>query len=272
MKELVVMETKKTNRSAATVALIASAADLGYVARTSFGTAVASAAKLVPSTYLATAYDKAGKLTETGKRFAPVIRDFGEQYKAGHVVAYLEPHYGSKRWGNMERAQRVESAIEIMGKAEPTSERSNRRTELEHKAVKAAQSAWSHLKGEAGLKPQTASKTNRKGASKRRAVGDEKAVPAARLMAPHFVAPIDAVKFYENLAADLLKAVNSNAMATPIALKSAVQDFRAAVRKAATELKAGAKRTAAAKATRGTVSAATIAARTQNPRPTATVN
>jgi hypothetical protein len=187
-------------------------------------------------------------------------------------AAASEPHYGSKRWGNMERAQRVDSAIEIMGKAEPTSERSNRRTELEHKAVKAAQSAWSHLKGEAGLKPQTASKTNRKGASKRRAAGDEVAVRAARLTAPHFVAPIDAVKFYENLAADLLKAVNSNAMATPIALKSAVQDFRAAVRKAATELKAGAKRTAAAKATRGTVSAATIAARTQNPRPTATVN
>jgi hypothetical protein len=261
-------ENKATRRSAATVALIASASGLGYASRAAFHTAVETARKLVPSNFLTVGFDKEGKLNDTGKRFAPLIRDFGEQYKAGNVVAYLEPHYGSKRWGNMDRAQRVESAIEIMEKPEPTSEKSNRRTELEQKAVKAAQSAWTHLKGEAGLKRQSTSKVNRKGASKRRAAGDEKAVPTARLQAPSFIAPVDSFPFFQHVADDLLKAVNANAMATPIGIKTAVQNFRKEIRAAIASAKAGAARSVKAKATRGTVSAADIAARAASaPKP-----
>jgi hypothetical protein len=43
-------------------------------------------------------------------------------------------------------------------------------------------------------------------------------------------APVDALAFFKNVSADLLKAVNANAAVVPIGLKSAVQDFRKAVR------------------------------------------
>jgi hypothetical protein len=253
---------KKTNRSAGTVALIASAATLGYGTRAAFRTAVESASKLVPSNYLTLIREGASDADKAkAKPFTATIQDFGDEYKAGHLVAYLEPHYRAKRWSNLGMPQMVESAKEILAKPEPDSDKSNRRTALEHKGCRAAISAWSHLKGEAGLKRQakprvvTATPT-------RRAAGDEKQVPSSNLTVPKFSAPIDAVKFFDRISADLLnKAVNGNALATPIAIKTAVQDFRKAIRAAVASAKAGQVRSTKAKAAKDTLPISVIAAR-----------
>lgn len=254
--------TKQNRRSAVVVGLIASAADLGYNTRAGFQLAVESARRLVPSNYLTLLADK----DEKAKAYSTVIREFGLQYKAGHLVAYLEPHYGAKRWGNMGRAERIESALEILDKAEPESEKGNRRTALEHKGARAAISAWSHLKGEAGLKPVAAPRP-KTGAKLKAAAGDEKTVPTSAITPPKFTpetTPVDVVAYFDRLSSDLLnKVVNGNAQYVPIGIKSAVADFRKAIRAAV----AGSKRTVKAKATKGTVSAAQVAAAMQNGKP-----
>lgn len=222
---------KALRRSKAQLSLIASASALGYAASGGFESAVAEARKLVPSTFLTLSEDKR-------KAFAPLIRDFGEQFKAGHLLRYLELRGYEKRFGNMDRAQRIEAAIEIMGKPEPTSDKSNRRTELEHKGVKTAQNAWTRVRDSAGLKPPAVARPST-GANKRRAAGDEKAVPTAKFVAPKLQAPVDALNFFASVSNDLLKATNANALVVPVQLKSAVQDFRKAVREAIAAIKAG---------------------------------
>jgi hypothetical protein len=253
--------TIKNRRSAATLDLISSAATFGYDTRASFGKAVAAASKLVPSSYLSLLEAK----DERAKAYSATIRDFGIQYKAGHLVAYLEPHYQAKRWSNLSLEQRVESAIEILNKANPDADSGNRRSDLEQRGYRAANTAWSHLKDEAGLKKRSESRERRR-QPLAPAAGDAKEIPTSNLTVPKFSNGLDAVAFFDRISSDLLnKAVNGNALAVPIGIKSAVQEFRKAIRAAVADSKASAKRARAAKATKGTVSAADIAARTQNP-------
>lgn len=222
---------KAARRSATVTALIGNASSLGYAFSGGFEAAVTEAHKLVPSNFLS-------RTDEQRKAYEPVIRDFGEQFKAGHLLRYLEGRGYEKRLGNQDRAQRITAMIEIMGKPEPTSDKSNRRTDLEHKGVKAAQNAWTRVRTESGLKPQAQPSEGRKaGASKRRAAGDEKAVPVASFTAPVMHAPIDALAFYQRVATELFNATNKNALVVPIELKSAVQDFRKAVREAVAAIK-----------------------------------
>lgn len=162
---------KAKRRSAATIALINSASNLGYEISGGFETAVREAKKLVPAGFLSLS-------DERRKPYDALIRDFGEQFKAGHLLRYLELRGYEKRLGNYDRAQRIAAMIEIMGKPEPTSDKSGRRTELEHKGVKAAQNAWTRVRTDAGLK-KPAQPRVQSGANKRKAAGDEKAVPTA---------------------------------------------------------------------------------------------
>jgi hypothetical protein len=241
---------KAARRNAALVALINGASTLGYAFSGGFEAAVASARKLVPSTFLTLS-------EEQRKTYAPMIRDFGTQFKAGHLLRYLEGRGYEKRLGNMDTAQRIEAMVEIMDKAEPDSDKTNVRTELEHKGVKTAQNAWTRVRDAAGLKPKPVASPNR-GASKRRAAGDEKAVPTARVTAPAMHAPVEALAFFQNVSADLLKAVNANARVVPIELKTAVQDFRKAIRDAVAVIKSG--KPAPTRRTRKAPVAAVIAA------------
>lgn len=224
---------KKLRRSATLTALINGAANLGYAFSGGFEAACAAASKLVPSDYLR-------RNDEQRKAFLPLIQDFGEQFKAGHLLRYLETRGYAKRFGNYDHAAKITACVEIMGKPEPTSDKANRRTEVEHKGVKAAQNAWTRVRDASGLKkPVVASASKKAGASKRRAAGDEKPVPTSRITVPAMHAPVEAMEFFQRIANDLGKATNANAKVIPIGLKSAVEDFRKAVRVTLAAIKAG---------------------------------
>jgi hypothetical protein len=257
--------TKATRRSALIVGLISSAGTLGYTEAGSTGEVIAAASKLVPSNYLALiASDASDTDKARAKPFTEYVRDFGLEYQSAHVARYLELRsrsYGN-RWGNYDVSQKIAAGREVLEKAEPSSEKANRRTELEQSAVKAAQNRWKYVKEQAGLKPMPLARP-KTGANLAPAAGTAKEVPSGHVTMPKFTAPIDAVEFFDRLSREVLSGVNANALATPIAIKSAVQDFRKAIRAAVATAKAGAQRSAKAKATRGTVSAADVAAKQQ---------
>jgi hypothetical protein len=257
---------KANRRSALIVGLISSAGTLGYTEAGSTADVVKAAAKLVPSNYLTLIAEGASDAEkERAKQFAPYIRDFGLEYQSAHVARYLEERGGrsySNRWGNYDITQKIAAGREIMDKAEPESEKSNRRTVLEQSAVKAAQNRWKYVKEQAGLKlsPKPRAKT---GTQQLKAAAGTEKVPVSHLTVPKMHAPVEAIEFFDRLSKDALAGVNANALAVPIALKSAVQDFRKAVREAISQLKAGEKRAATAKRDKSTVSVAEVAAKQQ---------
>lgn len=246
-------QKKVVRRSATLVALINGASALGYAFSGGFEAACASAKKLVPSTYLTLS-------EEQRKVYAPQIADFGRHFKAGHLLRYLEMRGYNKRFGNMDEPAKIAECLTIFDKARPDNlEKTDRRTALEHLGCRTADNAWSRVRDAAGLKLPAP----KRAPAKRRAAGDEKKVPTARITVPKFHAPIDAVPFFNNVSADLLKVVNENAKDTPSVYKSAVQDFRKAIREAAAALKTGATSKKAAKAK--APSAAVIAAKAAQP-------
>lgn len=256
---------KANRRSAMIVGLISSAGTLGYTEAGSTAAVVKAAAKLVPSNYLSLISEGASDAEkERAKQFAPYIRDFGLEYQAAHVARYLEERGRTyaNRWGNYDIAQKIEAGREIMAKAEPDSEVTNRREVIEQSAVKAAQNRWKYVKEQAGLKlpPKPRAKT---GTQQLKAAAGTEKVPVSHLTVPKMHAPVEAIEFFDRLSKDALAGVNANALAVPIALKSAVQDFRKAVREAITQLKAGQKRAAAAKKDKASVSVADVAAKQQ---------
>lgn len=222
--------TQKTvKRSATLTALINGAASLGYAFSGGFEAACASAKKLVPSTFLALS-------DEQRKGYAAQIADFGRHFKAGHLLRYLENRGYNRRFGNMDEPAKIVECLAIFDKARPDNlEKTDRRTAVEHLGCRTADNAWSRVKDASGLKPPAP----KRAPSKRRAAGDEKALPSARITAPVMHAPVDALGFFKNVSADLLKAINANAKVVPIGLKTAVQDFRKAVREAIATVNAG---------------------------------
>jgi hypothetical protein len=230
---------KRVRRSATVTALITSAAGLGYDLNSGFESAVESARKLAPRNFLS--------LTEEQRKaYQPVIRDYGIQFKAGHLLRYLESRGYERRFGNMDRAMRVEECIRIFDKATPEAEKTNRRTDLEHKGCKAADNAWTRVKDAAGLKAPPVKRPARPSQANAKGKADNTNRPVdIRLAAPTLASANDAWKFYDNASAALLTATNKNAKSVPIAVKTAVQDFRKAIREALAAAKASA---AAAKA------------------------
>lgn len=220
---------KAVKRSATLTALINGASELGYAFSGGFEAACTSAKKLVPSTYLT--------LSEAQRKvYAPQIADFGRHFKAGHLLRYLENRGYNRRFGNLDAKQKIVECLGIFDKARPDNlEKTDRRTALEHLGCRTADNAWSRVRDSAGLKMPAP----KRAPAKRRAAGDDKAVPTARITAPAMHAPVDALAFFQHVATDLLKAVNANAKVVPIGLKSAVEDFRKAVRETVAAVKAG---------------------------------
>jgi hypothetical protein len=241
---------KAARRSATLVALINGAASLGYAFSGGFEAACASAKKLVPSTYL-------NLSDEQRKAYASQIADFGRHFKAGHLLRYLEQRGYQRRFGNLDEQQKITECLAIFDKARPDNlEKTDRRTALEHLGCRTADNAWSRVKDAAGLKPPAP----KRAPAKRRAAGDEKAVPSARLTIPRMHAPVDALGFFTNASNDLFRAVNANAAVVPIGLKSAVQAFRKAVREAVADVKANAPAKPAKRAPRKAAAPAAVVA------------
>jgi hypothetical protein len=207
--------SKKTNKAPTLNAkqrdLIASAAAVGYGVMGGFASGIALAKAI-------------------GNKSKQALVDAGLQYKAGYIVRYLEdvPGY-AKRVGNMSQAMRFEDALSIYAKPAPTTAKPNRRTDLEHKACRAADVSWHGCKARAGLivkvarKPRPASA----GLSKNAQLAK---VPVDLVKAsPKLTTKVAANDYFATAAAALLATVDKNAKHIAPQLSSAVSDFKAAV-------------------------------------------
>lgn len=152
--------------------------------------------------------------------------DASLNYKAGYVATYLQSNAAfAKRWGNLGEPQLIEAGAEIYGKPYPESSKPNRRTDLEHKACRAADVSLATAKRRAGLiaekkggrKPRPASNAN------------SKAVPVDLVKAsPTLATKAAANDYFATACAALLATVNKNAKRIDPRLSTAVQDFHAA--------------------------------------------
>lgn len=188
---------------------------------------VASAASVGMN--VATGYSEAVSLFKSiGTKSKVALADAGLNYKAGYVARYLRDTAGyAKRWGNMGEPQLVDAAKEIYGKPYPESSKANRRTELEHRACRAADVSLATAKRRAGL---IAAKT---GGRKPRPSSNApvKAVPVDLVKASPTLKTKDAANdYFATACAALLATVNKNAKRIDPRLSSAVTDFHAAVK------------------------------------------
>jgi hypothetical protein len=177
---------------------------------------------------LATGYAAAVELVIAVKGSAAAMERTGEQYKRGYVARSLlsVPAY-AKRWHNLDQSGQFEAAGEIIAKATPDSSKPDRRTEVEHKAVRAADVSWAKVKREAGIAPTK--KGNR--APRTGSTGN---VPPVDLVkaSPKLATKEAANDYFGTAAAALLATVDKNAKLVDPRLSSAVSDFLAAVKKA----------------------------------------
>lgn len=228
---------KKTRRTATQVALITSAADLGYTLAGGFQGAVDVASKLVPRNFL--------KLSEEERAaYRDVIREFGIAFRSGHMLQYLERRGYEKRLGNMDRSMRLAEMVVIMGKSAPDTDSPSRRTEVEQKAERTAANAWTRVRTEAGLKEPSKPRATRTSTANAETGADATATPPVDLaVATPVFADAKAAAVYVNRAANALaRAVNAslakNKESVPPQISSAVQDFKASIRAALAQLKA----------------------------------
>jgi hypothetical protein len=196
---------KKNNRalSPALKALVASAASVGMNVAGGYADAVALFKRI-------------------GTKSKVALADAGLNYKAGYVARYLKESAGyAKRWDNMGEPQLVDAAKEIYGKPYPESSKANRRTELEHKACRAADVSLATAKRRAGLIAE------KKGGRKPRpAANPPKAVPVDLVKASPTLKTKEAANdYFATACAALLATVNKNAKRIDPRLSSAVTDF-----------------------------------------------
>lgn len=206
------MSTKKSKAralSASMKALVASAASVGMNVAGGYADAVALFKKI-------------------GTKSKVALNEAGLNYKAGYVARYLkESSAYAKRWDNLGELQLVDAATEIYGKPYPESSKANRRTELEHKACRAADVSLATAKRRAGLiaekkggrKPRPASNTPAKG------------VPVDLVKASPTLKTKEAANdYFATACAALLTTVNKNAKRIDPRLSSAVTDFHDALK------------------------------------------
>jgi hypothetical protein len=205
------MKTKKAHKramSATLKALVASAASVGMNVAGRFSEAV-------------TLFKRIGTKSKVA------LADAGLNYKAGYVARYLSdvPAY-AKRWDNMAELQLVDAAKEIYGKPYPESSKANRRTELEHRACRAADVSLAAAKRRAGLIAE------KKGGRKPRpSANPPKAVPVDLVKASPTLKTKEAANdYFATASAALLATVNKNAKRIDPRLSSAVTDFHAALK------------------------------------------
>lgn len=192
-------------------ALIAGAAIVGYDVMGGFQAGVALAKAIGPR--------------------KQALADAGVQYQAGYVARYLEEETTFKRrWGNMDTARRIEESLAILAKATPDSTKADRRTDLEHKACRAASTSWSACKTKAGVITPT-KRTPRASTAN---VGTGNVPPVDLVKAsPKFKSKAEANDYFATAAAALLTTCDVNsALKLKPQLTSAVSDFKAAIAKA----------------------------------------
>lgn len=199
---------KQTKALSATLkALVASAASVGMNVAGGYADAVALFKRI-------------------GTKSKVALVDASLNYKAGYVARYLkETPSIAKRWGNMGDAQLVDAAKEIYGKPYPESSKPNRRTELEHRACRAADVSLATAKRRAGIIAE------KKGGRKPRpaTVPPSKAVPVDLVKAsPKLASKTAANDYFATACAALLATVNKNAKHIDPRLSSAVTDFHTA--------------------------------------------
>jgi hypothetical protein len=208
------MKTKKNSKrpmSAKLKALVASAGSVGMNVAGRFGEAVALF-----------------KAIGTSSKVALV--DASLNYKAGYVATYLQSNAAfAKRWGNLGEPQLIEAGAEIYGKPYPESSKPNRRTELEHKACRAADVSLATAKRRAGLIAE------KKGGRKPRPSSNTpvRPVPVDLVKAsPTLKDKVAANDYFATACAALLVTVNKNAKKVDPRISSAVSDFHAAMKAA----------------------------------------
>jgi hypothetical protein len=161
-----------------------------------------------------------------GTKSKVALADAGLNYKAGYVARYLSDTPAiAKRWDNMGDAQRIDAAKEIYGKPYPESSKPNRRTELEHRACRAADVSLATAKRRAGLIAE------KKGGRKPRPSSNApaKAVPVDLVKASPTLKTKEAANdYFATACAALLATVNKNAKRIDPRLSTAVSDFHAA--------------------------------------------
>ena len=226
------MANKKAKRatiSAKLRDLIASASGVGFASANAFEAGVQLARDAVKALPRGTSPNK-----------AQAMIDLGLAYKAGYIARRLKGEKAfEKRWGNYSDAQMIEEAKAIYAKPYPDSSKPNRRTELEHKACRAADTSWTTCKTRAGIVSE------RKGAGGRKprpSANKGKAPPVDLVKAaPKFDAAyckahsVDTPKaaandYFATAAAALLATVNKNAKQVDPRLSSAVTDFHGALK------------------------------------------
>lgn len=234
-------KTAKATLSAKQQGLIDAAAAIGYGLSEGFDNAVDMARQLVPGNFLTFAYDADNKATERGKVYLQgVVRDFGIQFRAGHLLRYLERRGYEKRLHNQDRPQRLVSMIAILAKGEPESDKPEVRTDLEQSGAKAANNAWTRVKEASGIKP-TRSQTARKpkqGSNKSDKPSDPTPISLAAMPTPKLSDRSAVLAFYDAESKKALQAVNANASAVPPQISSVVSDYRKAMLAAIKEVKA----------------------------------
>lgn len=198
--------------SAALKALIASAATVGA--------------------NVANGYSEAVKLFRSiGTKNRTALAEAGKRYTAGYVARYLGDNATyAKRWHNMDDAARVEAALLVLDKATPDSSKSDRRSELEHKACRAAAVSLATAKRRAGLVAE------KKGGRKPRPAAKAtkgKAPPVDLVKAsPTLKTRLAANDYFATACAALLATVNKNAKHVEPRVATAVSDFHAALKAA----------------------------------------
>ena len=165
-----------------------------------------------------------------GTKNRVALADASLNYKAGYVARYLSdsPAY-AKKWHNMGDEQRVSAAADIYAKPYPESSKPNRRTELEHRACRAADVSLASAKRRAGLIAE------KKGGRRPRPSSNSpsKPVPVDLVKAsPKLPTKAAANDYFATAAAALLATVDKNAKLISPQLSSAVADFKAAVKAA----------------------------------------
>jgi hypothetical protein len=135
------------------------------------------------------------------------------QAKAGRIVASFErPTHGNaklanayvqSRWGNLDRAGRIEAALAILDLPSPDSSKPERRTKLEHVMVRAADSAISTARKNAGIAPKKA------GGRKPKAPANPPEITAS--VGPvKFANDDDARDYFRNVMAALVQSAEIN--------------------------------------------------------------
>lgn len=198
--------------------LVATVATCGFNAAVAYAECVAAVADIVRTTRIGSPRNRALEAAALG-------------YKSGYVARSLltDPAY-VKRWGNMSMSQQIEAGAEIIGRAAPSSNKPDRRTDQEHKACRAADVSWVRIREAAGIKSAAARKSSRK---PRPGANPGKTPPVDLVKAsPKLATKAAANDYFGTAAAALLATVDKNAKLVDPRISTAVSVFLASVKTA----------------------------------------